>query len=120
MAFPGNQRDFESIIYPSHAGEKMAERNVSSREVGETLRRPDRTYPGNKPDRIVAERDVEGDFTIRVVYVIEDEIGALNKVDPVRARIRRRIQSELGPEGESRPAAVVVTVIRIKRRGGSR
>ncbi len=112
----GDPVDFEGIIFPPHAQEKMEERNVDMDGVTKTLYRPDRVYPGNKPGRRVAERDEPGGSMVRVVYVIEDAEEAMEKIWPEQAAAERRTREERGIQYEPHLAAVVVTVIRIKKR----
>jgi hypothetical protein len=120
VTFAEGPPDFENVLFPRHTHERMVERRVAQEWVWDTLREPDRIHPGNKPGRMVAEKDVElvdgSEFTLRVVYVIEDEAEALGKIYPAMAQRKRRMWQRLGEEDEPHPAAVVVTVIKIKRR----
>jgi hypothetical protein len=110
---PEAPRDFAGVLIPLHAGEKMDERRVDNAQITRTIYNPHRLYPGNKPGRMVAERDDErGRFMVRVVYVVEAE----EKVRPGAAYKARRMSKEQGVEYIPRKTAVVVTVIRIKKR----
>lgn len=41
-----------------HVSVRMEQRGVAEQEIVETLSNPDLTRPGNKPDRIIYERNI--------------------------------------------------------------
>lgn len=108
--------DFDEVLWSDHAEEKMTERKVDEMEVVKTLTCPDRLYPGNRLGRWVAERDGPDESTVRVVYVIEDSDEVSGKLFAHSATVQRRRRESRSIEYEAYLAAVVVTVIRIKKR----
>lgn len=78
-----------------HAEEKAKERNIDEQDIKQTLYHPDRVKPAKKKGRSIAERSFSsGAYKIQAVYSIEkDEYG-----------------SEFN----------VVTVMKLKRKGGRR
>lgn len=116
MSSPRGSDRFDEVLWSPHASEKMVERSIEAMEVADTLTFPHRLYPGNKPGRRVAERDRPDGSTIRVVYVIEDSNEAFDKIFPGDPATRRRRRAERSLQYEAHLAAVVVTVIRIRKR----
>lgn len=79
----------------SHAEDKAKERDIEESDIKSTLYYPERTKPARKKGRTIAERAFNsGAYTIQVVYSIEED--------------------RFGPMFN------VVTVIKIKRKGGRR
>jgi hypothetical protein len=79
----------------SHAEEKAKERNIDEQDIKRTLYYPDRTRPTKKRYRTKAEKAFNsGAYKIQVVYSIEED--------------------QFGPMFN------VITVMKIKRKGGRR
>ena len=90
-----SRRKPNEVYLCPHAREKAKERNINEQDIKTTLYYPERTKPARKSGRTIAEREFSpGTYTIQVVYSIE--------------------------EGEYGPLFNVITVIKIKRKGGRR
>jgi hypothetical protein len=64
------------VTFLPHAIEQMAEREIPEERARAVLEEPDGEYPGDTPERTVAERTFEGERSaIKVVYTVglEDE-----------------------------------------------
>src|SRR5215216_5623826 len=118
------------VLYSPHAVSQMSEpdRDVSQRDVDETLRYPDSTYP-SRLGRTVAEKAFEG-YVIRVVYIVEDAPVAIEKyrqamekerpgyLESIKGRLEQPglLENLEAAEAQERPITTIVTVIRMRRR----
>jgi len=83
-----------NLIYAGHAREQMDARRVTEAEVELTVRQPEDQYP-SREGRTVAEKSFPSrtggrPYTVRVVYIVEEENAVIITVVRMTRKRRRR------------------------------